>query len=105
MSDSLRPLVDCSPPGSSVHGISQARVLEWVAISLLQGIFLTQGLSPCLLHWQVVLHHWPTREVLLGHASSGHLLSQQGIPRGDLEGGHDNRVLQRGRHKGEGNRF
>ena len=25
--------VDCSPPGSSVHGIFQARVLEWVAIS------------------------------------------------------------------------
>ena len=24
--------VDCSPPGSSVHGISQARMLEWVAI-------------------------------------------------------------------------
>ena len=25
-------LVDCSPPGSSVHGISQARMLEWVAL-------------------------------------------------------------------------
>ena len=25
--------MDCSLPGSSVHGISQARVLEWVAIS------------------------------------------------------------------------
>ena len=25
--------MDCSPPGSSVHGISQARVLEWVAIA------------------------------------------------------------------------
>ena len=24
--------MDCSPPGSSVHGISQARILEWVAI-------------------------------------------------------------------------
>ena len=28
---------DCSPPGSSVHGISQARVLEWVAISSSRG--------------------------------------------------------------------
>ena len=27
--------MDCSLPGSSVHGISQARVLEWVAISSL----------------------------------------------------------------------
>ena len=25
--------VDCSPPGSSVHGIFQARVLEWVAVA------------------------------------------------------------------------
>ena len=46
--------VDCSLPGSSVHGILQARLLEWVAIPLLQGIFPTQGSNPCLclLHWQ-----------------------------------------------------
>ena len=35
--------VDCSPPGSSVHGILQARILEWVAISFSRGIFPTQG--------------------------------------------------------------
>ena len=33
----LRPTLcesmDCSPPGSSVHEISQARILEWIAIS------------------------------------------------------------------------
>ena len=29
--------MDCSPPGSSVHGISQARILEWVAISFSRG--------------------------------------------------------------------
>ena len=29
--------LDCSPPGSSVHGISQARILEWVAISFSRG--------------------------------------------------------------------
>ena len=29
--------VDCSPPGSSVHGVSQARILEWVAISSSRG--------------------------------------------------------------------
>ena len=28
----LCDLVDCSPPGSSVHGIFQAEILEWVAI-------------------------------------------------------------------------
>ena len=29
--------MDCSPPGSSIHGISKARVLEWVAISFSRG--------------------------------------------------------------------
>ena len=29
----LHDPMDCSPPGSSVHGIFQARVLEWVAIA------------------------------------------------------------------------
>ena len=42
--------MDCSLPGSSVHGIVQARILEWVAIPFSQGIFLTQGLNPALLH-------------------------------------------------------
>ena len=29
--------LDCSPPGSSVYGIFQARILEWVAISFSRG--------------------------------------------------------------------
>ena len=29
--------MECSPPGSSVHGILQARILEWVAISFSKG--------------------------------------------------------------------
>ena len=33
----LCDLVGCSPPGSSVHGIFQARILEWVAISYSKG--------------------------------------------------------------------
>ena len=47
--------MDCSPLGSSVHGILQAGILVWVAYALLQGIFLTQGSNLhllCLLHWQ-----------------------------------------------------
>ena len=35
-SDSCDPM-DCSPPGSSVHEIFQARILEWVAISFSRG--------------------------------------------------------------------
>ena len=40
--------MDCSPPGSAVLGILQARILECVAIPLLQGIFPTQGSNPGL---------------------------------------------------------
>ena len=32
--------MDCNPPGSSVHGILQARILEWVAIPFSRGSFL-----------------------------------------------------------------
>ena len=41
VSDS-RNRMDCSPPGSSVHGILQARVLEWISISFSKGIFPTR---------------------------------------------------------------
>ena len=37
-------------------GILQARILEWGSFSLLQGIFLTQGLNPCLLHCRWILY-------------------------------------------------
>ena len=33
----------CDPVDSSVHGILQARILEWVAIPFSRGIFPTQG--------------------------------------------------------------
>ena len=49
--------VNCSPPGSSVHGISQPRVLEWVAISKIQGILLTQELNLCFLHGRWFVYH------------------------------------------------
>ena len=44
--------MDCNPPGSSVRGILQARILEWVYHFLLQGVSLTQGSNPHFLHWQ-----------------------------------------------------
>ena len=31
--------LDCSPPGSSTHGILQARVLEWVAIAFFASLY------------------------------------------------------------------
>ena len=56
--------MDCSPTGSSIHRISQARILEQVTISFSRGIFPTQRSNLCLLHWQV----------------DSLLLSYQGIP-------------------------
>ena len=47
--------MDYNQPGSSVYGIFQARLLEWIAISFYRGIFQTQGLNPHLLrvlNWQ-----------------------------------------------------
>ena len=54
VSDSFQP-VDCSPPGSSVNWDSSGQNTGVDCHTLLQGIFLTQGLNlrlPCLLHWQ-----------------------------------------------------
>ena len=51
--------LDCSLPGSSVHGIFQARTVEWVSIFLLQGNFPTQGSNLrllCLLHCRQILY-------------------------------------------------
>ena len=38
--------VDCSPPGSSAHGVLQASMLEWAAMPPTEG-FLTRGLNLC----------------------------------------------------------
>ena len=45
--------MDYSPPGSSVHGISQVRILEGAVIFSSRGSSWTQGLNPCLLHWNM----------------------------------------------------
>ena len=46
--------MDCSLPGSSVHGIFLVRILEWVAISFSRGSTLLrdQTCVLCFLHWQ-----------------------------------------------------
>ena len=45
----------CSLPGSSVHGILQARILEWVAISFSRGS--SQWSNPGHLHCRKILYH------------------------------------------------
>ena len=49
--------LDYSLLDSSVHGIPQERILEWVAISFSRGIFPTQGSNPGLLHCRQILYH------------------------------------------------
>ena len=56
--------MDCSPLGSSVHGIFPSKNTEVSCHFLLQGIFLTQGSNPYLLLGRWTLYHWATREGL-----------------------------------------
>ena len=56
--------VDCSPPGSSVHGISQARILEWVAMPSSRGSCQSRGwtcISYVLGIGRQVLYIWEAR--------------------------------------------
>ena len=53
----------CDSMDYRVHGILHARILEWVAFPLLQGIFPTQGSNPGLLHCRRILYQLRHREV------------------------------------------
>ena len=64
--------MDCSPPGSSVREIFQARILEWIAISLLQGIFLTQGSNVSLASPAVAGRFFTTAPIVIIHSSNRH---------------------------------
>ena len=46
---------DCSPPGSSVHGLFQTRILEWVAVSSSRGSSQPRDWTHCIDRW--ILHH------------------------------------------------
>ena len=49
--------MDCSPPGSSVHGIHQAGILEWVAIPFSRGSSQPRDQTPVSLHQGQILYH------------------------------------------------
>ena len=61
VSDSFVTL-DCNLPGSSVHGISQARILEWVAISFSRRSSWPRDGTHVSCVGRQILHHWVTRE-------------------------------------------
>ena len=54
--------MDCSLPGSSIHGTSWARILEWVAISFSRGSFLHRDWTHISCVGMRILYHWATRE-------------------------------------------
>ena len=54
--------MDCSPPGSSVHGIFHARILEWVAISSSRGSCLPMDRAHVSCTGKQILYHWATWE-------------------------------------------
>ena len=53
--------MDYSPRDSSVHVISQARILEWVAISFSRGSFPLRNWTPASCIGRKILYHWATR--------------------------------------------
>ena len=63
----------CDPMDYTVHGILQARILEWVASALLQGIFPTQRSNPCVPHFRWLLYR-------LNHQGSTRILEWGAYP-------------------------
>ena len=68
--------MDCSPPGSYVYGIFQARILEWVAISFSRGssqhrdrtwspVLQTDSLSSELLNFWVIEKNYNRNKIIL----------------------------------------
>ena len=54
--------MDCSSPGSSVHGIFQVRILEWVAASFSRGSFPSRDQTHVSCIGRQVLYHRAPRE-------------------------------------------
>ena len=62
--------MDSSLAGSSVHGILQARILEWVAISFSRGSSWLRNWTWVSCTGRCILCHWVTREVQHSHAAA-----------------------------------
>ena len=73
--------IDCSLPVSSVHGILPSKNTGVGSYSLLQEIFTTQGLNPCLLHCKQILYHLShqvsPKEVYCGGEGEGIILEKR----------------------------
>ena len=71
--------LDCSPPGSSVHGFFQARILQWVAISFSKGSSWPRDQTCVSCIGRQILYHWATWEAMVKNMSySGINLTKNG---------------------------
>ena len=71
--------MDCSPPGSSVHGISRVRILEWVAISFSRASCWPRDQSQVSDIGRWLLYRWATKEAV-GFPAGTQKLTLPGFP-------------------------
>ena len=76
--------MDCSPPGSFIHGISQARILEWAAISFSRGSSQPRDRTPISCIDKQILYHWATGKAPL-HRMRGKENAQVSPQRADAQ--------------------
>ena len=75
--------MDCSPPGSLVHGILQAVTLEWVAISFTRGSSWPRDRTRVCCIGRLILYTWATRVTRYEnwhHHQRCHIITALGLP-------------------------
>ena len=98
--------MDCSPPGFSVHGILQTRILERVAMPSFRGSSQSGNQTHrclCLLHCRLTLSHWATWEAQ-GMSTHSNILAWR-IPWAEEPGKLQPMELQRAGHEWVTNTF
>ena len=95
LSPTLWDLMDCSPPGSSVCGIFQTRILEWVAIPFSRGSSQSRNWTQVFYIAGRFFTFWATREALsLGACSESEKWKWNSVVSGSLRPPMDCGILQ-----------
>ena len=76
--------MDCSPPGSSVHGFFQARVLDWGAIAFSRTLWCNFAYYCRLCKWSHIVHIRNEKILLTVIATPRIKQSMMRPPRGDI---------------------
>jgi len=77
--------IDCGLPGSSVCGISQARILDWVAISFSRGSSWPRDRTHVSYTGRWILSHQSTREALTQIRYSKKCVKERSLERGQFQ--------------------